>query len=194
MFDNAFMLPKDTTRIWDLDVPIIDDTEHKLLYIYLTDEINIPFNYSEACHRLINLSDDYTVIIYMNTPGGVVSTGLMLVDAINRTKAWVIGDLVGDVASVGTIISMACDELRISPELTFMIHNYSGGMFGKGNEMKARQNFVDDHLNKTFRKYYQGFLTEEEIDKVIEGTDMWMGAEEVQNRWNNKLQGQGKLT
>jgi hypothetical protein len=52
--------------------------------------------------------------------------------------------------------------------------------------MKARQKFTDDHLNEAFKTYYTGFLTEEEMDKVIEGTDLWMGTDEVVERWNNR--------
>lgn len=45
---------------------------------------------------------------------------------------------------------------------------------------------MDESLNKAFAEYYGGFLTEEEIDKVIEGTDLWMGPEEVRERWENR--------
>lgn len=189
MINDTFLLPKGAVRIWELDVPIVEDKDKEILYVYLTDEISVPFNYSELCHRISQLPSSYTVILYLNTPGGIISSGLMIVDAINETKAWVVGKLVGDVMSIGTVIAMACDELQISPDLTFMIHNYSGGMSGKGNEMKARQNFVDEHLSNTFSKYYTGFLTEEELLKVIEGTDLWFNAEEVTSRWANKAAG-----
>jgi len=39
-----------------------------------------------------------------------------------------------------------------------MIHNYSGGMSGKGHEMKARQKFTDEHLNDAFKYFYKGFF------------------------------------
>lgn len=68
-----------------------------------------------------------------------------------------------------------------------MIHNYSAfGMQGKGHEMKARQNFVDRELNRTFKDYYIGFLSEEEINDVIEGKDIWLNFEEVNDRWATK--------
>lgn len=193
MFNDIFSFPKETTRVWDLDVPIIDDTEQKILYVYLTDEVTVPSSYAEMYHRITTLTDDYTVILSMNTPGGIIDSGLMIIDAIQKTDAWVIAEIYGEVASVGTLIVMACDELRVSSDVSFMIHNYSGAMFGKGNEMKARQNFIDDHLPKTFRKYYNGFLSEEELDKVIDGTDLWLGAEDISQRWDNKLQKEDKL-
>jgi hypothetical protein len=68
-----------------------------------------------------------------------------------------------------------------------MIHNYSGGMSGKGHEVKARQRFTDVHLNTAFASFYSGFLTNEEIDNVIDGVDLWMGAEEVSERWKRRV-------
>ena len=81
---------------------------------------------------------------------------------------------------------MSCDELNATPHLSFMIHNYSGGMTGKGHEMKARQQFTDNHLNEAFKFYYTGFLTSEEMQRIIDGTDMWVSSSEVADRWLKK--------
>jgi ATP-dependent Clp protease protease subunit len=127
------------------------------------------------------------VYLNINTPGGIIDSALMVVDAIYKSKAKVVGTLTGTVASAGTIIAMGCDELIIAPHLSFMIHNYSGGMSGKGHEMKARQKFTDEHLNDAFTYFYKGFLSEIEMTNVIDGTDLWMGTNEVINRWQNRV-------
>ena len=187
MTDVLFELPRDATRIWDLAVPIVNDTKKKNIKVYLTGAIDEPCEYNELCY-LLNTADNKTTIeLFINTPGGIVDSAFMIANAIADSKAWVVAHLAGTVASAGTIITMACDELVLTPHLSFMIHNYSGGMAGKGNEMKARQKFVDAHLNDAFRAFYLGFLTEDEMDKVIEGTDMWMGTDEVAERWNQKI-------
>ena len=53
----------------------------------------------------------------------------------------------------------------------------------KGHEMKAHQEFVDKNLNNAFTDYYGGFLTQQEIENVIDGKDLWLGKEEVDRRW-----------
>lgn len=60
-------------------------------------------------------------------------------------------------------------------------------MLNTWHELKARQNFVDKQLNEAFESFYMGFLTKEEMSQVIDGTDFWMGASEIQERWNNHL-------
>lgn len=53
--------------------------------------------------------------------------------------------------------------------------------------MKARQKFTDDHLNDAFKDFYSGFLSNDEMDRVIEGTDLWMSTEEVVERWGRRV-------
>lgn len=188
MSEISFELPRDATRIWDLDVPIVNNTETKTINVYLTGAIDEPFHYNEFCYLLGNADKDTTVNVFLNTPGGIIDSAFMIANAIKSSKAKVVGHLSGTVASAGTLISMACDELNLTPHLSFMIHNYSGGMAGKGHEMKARQKFTDDHLNAAFKSFYSGFLSEDEMDKVIEGTDLWMDTEEVTDRWVNRVE------
>lgn len=187
MAELSFEIPRDATRIWDLLVPIVVDKKTNTIKIYLTNAIEEPLNYNEACYMLDTATKDTVVEIYLNTPGGVIDSAFMLADAIKRTKATVKAYLSGTVASAGTLVTMVCDQVEVSPHLSFMIHNYSGGMSGKGHEMKARQKFTDDHLNEAFKSFYSGFLTDEEMERVIEGTDLWMNSNEVQERWNSRV-------
>ena len=187
MSDITFQLPDDATRIWDLQVPIIENKDDRILSIYMRDTIDEPCVYNEMCYMLDNAKPGSEVKLYLNTPGGVVDTAFMLADVIRRSKAKVVAHLAGTVASAGTLIIMACDDIIVAPFTSFMIHNYSGGAVGKGHELKARQAFVDKQLNEAFKAFYLGFLTEEEMTQVIDGTDFWMGADEIQERWNNYL-------
>lgn len=188
MSEISFELPKDATRIWDLAVPIVVNEKTKTIDMYVTGTIEEPYIYNEMCYLLNTASEDTTINLHINTPGGIVDSAFMIANAISNSKAKVVGYLTGTVASAGTIISMACEELNATPHLSFMVHNYSGGVQGKGHEMKARQKFTDDHLNTAFKQFYSGFLTEDEMDKVIEGADMWMGTSEVNERWANRVE------
>lgn len=188
MFEGSFELPRDVTRVWDVPVPIIYDKEANTVQAYLTGAIEEPFLYNELCYLLGSADKDTVVHLYVNTPGGVIDSAFMITSAIQNSKAKVIGHLSGTVASAGTVVAMVCDEVVAAPHLSFMIHNYSGGMAGKGHEMKARQKFTDSHLNEAFRSLYSGFLEEDEMHNVLEGTDLWMGTEEVQKRWNARTE------
>jgi ATP-dependent protease ClpP protease subunit len=188
MTELSFELERNVTRIWDLDVPIVNDKARNIIKAYLTSEISEPFVYNELCYLLEEADENCKVHLYLNTPGGIIDSAFMLIHAIKRSKAKVTAVLSGTVASAGTLIAMECDDIEVAPHLSFMVHNYSGGLAGKGHEMKARQKFVDEHLNEAFKRFYSGFLSKEEMDKVIEGTDLWMGSKEVLQRWDNRME------
>jgi ATP-dependent protease ClpP protease subunit len=172
---------KPKTSKWDEYVPIITNGRHT--DVYLTDIIEAPSVYNELMHLLANAYSGDSFKLHINNGGGYADTAFMLVEAIRTTKAKVTAKLSGTVASSATIITMACRSVEIAPHTSFMIHNYSGGASGKGNEIKAQVDFTDSELNKAFIDIYGGFLTESEMELVIAGKDYWMGREEVLRRW-----------
>lgn len=121
--------PKKTT-VWDQYVPIVKvPTGYR---IYVTDEMESPDNYNEAYNTIRNAEKHEVVEFIINTPGGVIDTALMLVDAIRLSKAKTIAYLSGSVASAGTLLTLACDKVEVADSTIFMIHNYSAGAHGKG--------------------------------------------------------------
>ena len=174
------LLNPPSNDIWSNYVPIISDKNHTTAY--LTNTIEEPSEYNELCFRLKSASPAEIFTLVINTPGGILDSALMLVDAIKTSKAKVLAQISGTVASAGTIITLACDDVDVAPHTAFMIHNYSGGLVGKGHELKAHQEFVDANLNNSFTDLYKGFLTPSEIKKVIDGKDYWMNRDEVLER------------
>ena len=166
--------------VWSNYVPIISDKNSTIAY--LTDSIDEPSAYNELCFKLKTASPAEIFTLVINTPGGYIDSAVMLVDAIKSSKAKVIAEISGTVASAGTIITLACDEVRMADHSAFMIHNYSGGSHGKGHELKALQEFTDRNLNNSFRIFYKNFLTETEMESVIDGKDLWMDKAEVEAR------------
>ena len=174
--------------VWDNVVPIVEVPSSKTLDAYITSDIGLPIDYNELTYRIKNAPSDYTINLHINTPGGVIDGALFIIDAINKTPAAVTAFLTGTVASAGTIIALACNEIIVSDHITFMIHNYSAaGISGKGHELKAYQQFTDNNLNKAFKSFYKGFLTEDEMNKVLDGQDLWMASDEVKERGTKKL-------
>lgn len=183
--EDLFTAPKHS--IWDNAVPIIT-TDSGDVTAYISDQIDEAFTYNELCYRLKHAPAEATVTLHLNTPGGYLHSAMMLVDAIKNAKAKTVAYLTGTVASAGTIIALSCDELIVSDHLSFMIHNYSAsGLSGKAHELKAYQTFTDLNTEKDFRFFYKNFLTEKEMNSVIDGQDLWMNSEEVIRRWTNKV-------
>lgn len=169
---------------WDEDVPILEvPGGYK---VYLTNPIFNPDSYNQLCYTLDLAKPHETVEFIINTPGGDADSAFMVYHAVQSTKAKTVATLVGTVASAGTIIAMACKTINVSPNLGFMIHIFSAAYSGKAQDLKSVQDFNDKEMTAYFRDIYKDFLTVPELDKVIEGKDLWMGSSEVKQRWANK--------
>jgi len=98
--------------VWDKYVPIITSKNHT--EVFLTDQIDDPSEYNELCFRLKTASPAEVFTLYINTPGGIIDSAVMIIDAIKTSKAKVIAEISGTVASAGTIITLACDEVIVA--------------------------------------------------------------------------------
>ncbi len=162
---------------WEDAVPIIKEGQHT--DVYLTSAIEEPWEYNQLCYVLDHAYPSETFTLHINNYGGFVDSGFMIIAAIKNSEAHITAKLSGTVASVATIITLACDKYVLTDHLAFMIHNYSGGAQGKGHEIKAQVDFTDSELNTAFTSIYGGFLTDNEMELVIAGKDYWLNKGEV---------------
>lgn len=151
-------------------------------HFYIVDEIGPVAPYLDMINVLKTAESHDTVFIYLNTPGGDLYTAIQIISAIRQSSATVITCIEGMVASAGTLIFLAGHKHVVNSNCTFMIHNYSHGAWGKGNEVALRVKHSEHYFKKLATDLYGRFLTEEEIADVINGKDFWMESEEVLSR------------
>jgi ATP-dependent Clp protease protease subunit len=130
---------------------------------------------------LDSIDSNKDIHLYINSPGGVVSAGLAIVDTINMINADVATYCVGVAASMGAVIFAAGKKGKrfITPYSEIMIHQPSGGMQGKSEDMEI----ATKHIMRLKKKLYD-FLakrcdkTYEEIESASR-LDNWLTAEEA---------------
>lgn len=181
MYIEMPLMKNEYQKVWDTPCPIVKVNE-KYYRVYLLDEISSPIDYGELIEVLQDLDSDCVVEFHINTPGGVLDTAIMIMDAVKTTKAKTVGKLSGTVASAGTMIALSLDELVLAPYTSFMIHMYSGAVQGKGNEIKAQQAHIEKVVSNLYKEVYKGFLTPSEIKRVISDIDIWLDTDAVIKR------------
>jgi ATP-dependent protease ClpP protease subunit len=88
--------------------------------------------------------------------------------------------------SAATMIFMCADNIEVSDHSMFMFHNYSGGAIGKGGEMLDQLQHERAWSEKLLRNVYEDFLTEAEIQAMLNNKDLWMDGIEVMKRLKKK--------
>jgi ATP-dependent Clp protease, protease subunit len=105
------------------------------------------------------------ISMYINSPGGVVTSGMAIYDTMQYIRAPVATLCIGQAASMGSLLLAAGESgMRFSlPNARIMVHQPSGGFQGQASDierhaqeildMRARLNKIYvDHTGQTLRK------------------------------------------
>jgi ATP-dependent Clp protease protease subunit len=119
--------------------------------------------------------------LYVNTPGGLVTSGMAIYDTMQYVKSDVATICVGIAASMGAVLLAAGSPGKrfILPNAEVMIHQIMGGAEGQATDIKIRAEHIlklRDRINKILAKH-----TGQDLGKIEKDTDRdyFMTAEEA---------------
>lgn len=159
-------------------------TEYSL---YLTGEITSPEDYMEfyAVLKAANRGD--AVRIYISSCGGQLATATLIKNHIETCDAEVIGVLGTDVASAASDIALSCDSIEVGPMSCMLIHNFSYSTgFSHAVSIHNQAQFNKDLNERWVMGVYGDFLPPETLDKVLDGVDVMLNAEQIVEYWNKR--------
>lgn len=131
-------------------------------------------DYHEFIKYLRTAGDRDVIVINMNSPGGDVSVGTMIVNAIRQCPATIICNVVYNSYSMGAIIAISCDDLIIQKHQYLMFHTYSGGTRGKSGDMIQEVNNSNISLRGMWDEIMRPFFTKKELDMMHKGDDKYI--------------------
>jgi ATP-dependent Clp protease protease subunit len=153
--------------------------------IILSDEVNsVTASLITAQLLFLEAEDpDKDIQFYINSPGGEVSSGLMIFDTMQYIKADVQTICMGMAASMGAFLLAAGTPGKryALPNAEIMIHQPSGGAQGQASDIRI----AAEHIIR-MRERLNRILAErcnQPLDKIAIDTerDNWMTAEEAVN-------------
>ncbi len=136
-------------------------------------------------NELLQAQENDTLEFRINSGGGFIVEGQQFYNIIeekfpNNVTAYL--DNVG--YSMGALLFCMASKRVVFPHSDFMFHNYSGGAFGKGGELKSKIK----HRSKVIEQFFydiivkKGFLSKAEFEKMLIGQDFWMDTKELCKR------------
>jgi ATP-dependent Clp protease protease subunit len=93
------------------------------------------------------------IIIYINTPGGVVTDGYCLIDAIISSKTPVYTVNIGTAYSMGFLIFIAGHKRIAMPNSTFLCHDGSSFAWDSTNKLKDRVDFEAGEMEEHTKNF-----------------------------------------
>ena len=124
---------------------------------------------------------DKGIYFYINSPGGVITSGLSIFDTMNYIKPDIVTICIGQAASMGAfLLSAGTKSKRYAlPHARIMIHQPSGGAQGQSTDIQIQAKEIQrlkDTLNELLANH-----TGQDVKKVEEDTerDNFMSAAEA---------------
>ena len=111
------------------------------------------------------------ISMYINSPGGVVTSGLSIYDTMQYIRPKISTLCIGQAASMGSLLLCAGDQgMRFSlPNSRIMVHQPSGGFQGQATDIALHAKEIldlKDRLNKIYVHH-----TGQELEKVEQGLE-----------------------
>lgn len=178
MIPNITYIDKQGVRASDLFSTVFEN-ERK---IYLDTEINAA-TASQIIAQLEYLDKQSTadIWLYINSPGGSVSAGLAIVDAMNRCKSDIATVCTGVAASMASVISSCGTKGKryITPYAEIMIHQPLGGISGQASDIERAATHITN--TKAVLMKLLSETTGQTTEKVTADCDRdsYMNAEEA---------------
>ena len=106
--------------------------------VFLVGEVNDTVANLVVAQMLFLESEDAEkpIHFYINSPGGSVTAGMSIYDAMKFVKAPVHTLCLGQAASMGAFLLSSGDERRALPNARIMIHQPLGGFRGQASDMQ----------------------------------------------------------
>ena len=155
--------------------------------VFLDVAIDEPSKYRELVSLLINANENDKIHLFINSPGGHLDTAGAIISGILSSRAEVTAFLMGACHSAASLISMYCHAVHVYDTAYMMIHTASFGSSGNTPTVKAHTDFTIKQCEKLMIDAYEGFLTQEEIKKVLNGLELWFNAEEIKPRLKKRF-------
>lgn len=121
------------------------------------------------------------IFLYINSPGGVVTSGMAIYDTIQYIKPDVSTICIGQAASMGALLltAGAAGKRYALPNARIMLHQPSGGFQGQATDISIHAKEIlriKENLNRIISKH-----TGKTVEKVEQDTerDNFMSAEEA---------------
>ena len=122
------------------------------------------------------------IYMYINSPGGIVTSGLAIYDTMQYIKSPVSTVCTGQAASMGSLLLCAGHkDMRVAlPNARVMVHQPSGGFRGQASDIQRHANdtlALKKRLNEIYVKHTgQKYAT---IEKTLD-RDFFMTSEDAQ--------------
>lgn len=130
--------------------------------------------------QIKNLASE-SIILNISSLGGDVNHALAIHDILKTHKAKVTANVIGATASAGTIVALGADEVKMSENALFLVHNAWTISAGNAEDMRKTANDLDTFDSRIVNIYKKKTKKNKaEIEKLM-SEEKWITADEAKD-------------
>ena len=126
-----------------------------------------------------NLGDVENITLHINSPGGSVFSAVAIANTLKNHKAKITANIDGLAASAATIVTSACDTVKMPKNALFMVHNPITFAYGNNQDMQKTLEMLNKVKNSIIETYLNKAKTDKETLSELMDNETWMSAEEA---------------
>jgi ATP-dependent protease ClpP protease subunit len=170
------------------ECPISVNTQTSHCYdIILDEDIHEPSYYRNAFQVLRDAQEGDLIRIFICSNGGSLASAIQFKNYIEDCNGHVIAVVDGYAYSAASMIALCAHEIHVKPYSTWMLHSASFGAIGNTENVKAQVDFTAKHADAFMEEVYDGFVTPEEMEDIRRGVEIWLDADQVNQRLEKKF-------
>ena len=132
------------------------------------------------------------LVVRINSGGGEVQEAMAMYDAIRALKGVeTVAEVRGYCCSAATLVALACEQVTMTPNSTFMVHEPKGGCYGTLRDWEAGMEHFRQLRSKVLGIYAaKTGLSPEEVEKQMLATTWLTAQQALAGGWIDAVSGE----
>jgi ATP-dependent protease ClpP protease subunit len=135
--------------------------------------------------QLAEMDDVGMIEVYINSPGGVITDGVAMANALREHPAIIHTYNRGMAASMGSVLLLAGDRVFIPDNAMTFIHKPLNMAIGNADDMRKQADELDkfeEAISNTYMKTFKG--SRDELADLV-AAETWHTADEIADKFDN---------
>lgn len=150
--------------------------------VHINSDVREASYYSKVFDMMLRAGAGDGINFFIASNGGDLDGLNILLEGIRLTEAETCAILVGPAHSAASILALNCGSVVVTDSASMLCHNMRTGYGGKMADLDAFTTHSKRIADKLMHETYKGFLSDESIQEVIHGKELWLTADEIRER------------
>jgi ATP-dependent protease ClpP protease subunit len=142
-------------------------------------------SYKTFKEDLAKLNDSNIIEVDITSPGGVVTDGIAIMNALVEHPASIHMYVNGMAASIASNIVMGGDRIFIPTNSRMMVHKPLTALWGNADDLDKAKTMLDSAETAMVAAYQRHFKGSDEDIRALMTAETFLSAQEVEDKFNN---------